>query len=228
MKEALGDQLQCVCSTVGFEREIWHEHYYPDECPPEWRIAYFMNDFRAVYLLESDWFENHQLIEAIAEELEEKFELVLQWPPDVTPQTIDEVLQQLTPLEQNVACMVLQADAQSPAALKQCVQKLVRRYAVNFDCSLPVSAETLATAKEYGIGFVWRGDDNTQHLMTGDYQLVVLPCPDLRQASAMLKRLQNAGREQAQPRIGIFLEASTHSPQRALELRTVIELMGMA
>ena len=226
MKEALSDPLQCVCSTVGFERELWCEHYYPDACPQEWRIAYFMNDFKAVYLLASDWFENHQLIEMIAEELENEFELVLQWPPDVTPQAIDKALEELVPLKQNIACMVLQTDTQSLVSLKQRLQKFVGHYAVNFDCTRPVSAELLAIAKEYGAGFVWRGDEKTQNLMMGDYHLVVVPCPELRQASAMFKRLQNAGREQS--RIGVFLEASAQSPQRALALRTVIELMEMA
>ena len=46
MNEALSDRLQCVCSTVGFERKQWSGHYYPAVCPLDWRVAYFMNDSR--------------------------------------------------------------------------------------------------------------------------------------------------------------------------------------
>lgn len=226
MGKKLSERLQCVCSTIGFESEHWNEHYYPDECPPDWRMAYFMNDFHAVYLPDVDWFENFQLLEEFVEELDDNFELVLQWPSGITPRAINDALIWLAPLAQNIACMVLPVDAQSPSQLKQCVQAFSGKYPVNLDCTRPVSAEILMIAEEFGAGYVWRGDGESRHLMMGDYQLVILPCPDLRLGTAMLRVLQKAGGEQA--RIGVFLEAAAQSPQRALELRTVIELMGMA
>lgn len=226
MNKIWSDRLQCVCSTVGFERKQWSEDYYPDDCPLDWRVAYFMNDFRAVYLTDADWFDNYQLIELIVEELEDDFELVLQWPSDITPQVIRVALKWLAPLERNIACMVIQADAQSPASLKQCLQALAR-FSINLDCSEPVNPGVLTIAREFDAGFVWRGDEETQHLLMGDYQHVVTPCSDLRQATAMLRLLQTAVIGRAQPRIGVFLEAAPQSPQRALELRTVIELMRM-
>lgn len=223
--ETESDRLRCVCSTIGFEHQRWREHYYPDACPPDWQVAYFMNDFRAVYLPDTDWYENRQLIDTVVEELEDDFELVLQWPSGITPQAMVDALEWLAPLKKNIACMVLAGDVKLIAQLEQCLQKLAGHYPVNLDCTLPVSTQVRAIAKEFGAGFVWRGDDEIHDLMMADYQLVVVPCPDLRQGARMLKVLQSAVGEGT--RIGIFLEAAPQSPQRALELRTIIELMEM-
>lgn len=225
MRQIGSDRPRCVCSTVGFERQLWREHYYPDECPADWQVAYFMNDFGAVYLAAADWFENYGLIDKVVEELEDNFELVLQWPATITPKAMSDALEWIVPLEKNIACMVLPADAKSVAQLKQSLQILAGRYAVNLDCTQPVSVDVYAIAQEFKAGFVWRGDNETQYLMMGDYQLVVAVCPDLRRGTAMLKVLQNIRDEGS--RIGVFLEADLQSPQRALELRTVIELLGM-
>ena len=226
MKSGLSDQLQCVCSTVGFEREDWRAKYYPVECPPDWRVAYFMNDFPAVFLSDSDWFENNGLIEQLVEELEDGFELVLQWPADVTPQAIEAALKRLAPLEQNIACMVLKVDAQSPVQIRQRLQKLAGKYAVSLDCQSAPGAKISALASEFGAGFVWRGETGKPMLAQGAYRLIRLPCLGLRQASTILKALQAS--PGGRTRIGIFLEPDPRSPQRALELRTVIELLGMA
>ncbi|MGB5564256.1 MAG: hypothetical protein WBN02_18285 [Sedimenticolaceae bacterium] len=44
-----------LLGTVGWERPDWLQGYYPDDLPPEWRLAYYANDCGCVVLSAETW-----------------------------------------------------------------------------------------------------------------------------------------------------------------------------
>ncbi len=224
MSQNSDDRLQCVCAPAGFERQPWSDRYYPDNCPPDWRIAYFMNDFPAVYLSAEDWFGQPDLLEVLVEELEPGFELVLQWPAGITLQRLEEMCKILAPLRGYIACMVLDATGVAEPQLEACMKRLVAEYSLNLSCSSSQQNQLQVLAERYGVNFVWHGE--ALKLGNGRYQVVSLATLSLREYTPILKRLQ--AQMNAEQRAAVFLEPAPETAQRALELRTVIELMAMA
>lgn len=187
-------------------------------------MAYFMNDFRAVYLPGEHWYGADGLLAAIAEEIDEDFELVLGWPAIGESQT-EETLAALSLLKNNISCIVLDADACSEQALDATCRVIGKHYSLN------LAGRTLDTKRRerlhrrHGAGFVWRpGEALSPHLAAG-YQVVLLPCLALREMKTVLDQLRPL--QALNLAIGIFLAPAPETATRALEVRTVIELTGM-
>lgn len=219
-------RARCACSTIGFEHPAWNALYYPGNCPEEWRLAYFMNDFRAVYLPCTAWFESDTRINEIANELDEGFDLVVEWPPLVDVLAIESVLSGLDPIRQNIACVVLDIDAMSTPVLVASYQAIGKRYTLNFRSrELDTKArETLA--RQYETRFVWFPGQPEASVSGGSYQVVCLPFMSLRDMKSVLLQLRPLVERDI--RIGLFFEPAGQSVFRAMEVRTLIELMGLA
>jgi len=223
--------LQCVCSPQGFAREAWSKHYYPDSCPEDWRIAYFMNDFPAVYLLADDWLaddgqEQVQFFEVLQAELEPGFDLILQWPSGLSGHDNTALLRRLTPLSDNIACLVLDVSGYSEQLLQQSIYQLSAYYPLNLDCPATPSAKIRSIAEIARAGFVWHGEAQGVPLMVGEYQVLSLACLPLRDYTPLLRQFQSLMSEGQ--RAGLFIAPAAQTAQRALELRTVIELLDLA
>ncbi len=219
-------RTQCICATVGFGSPLWSAQYFPENCPEEWRLAYYMNDFRVVYLPSAAWFESGAQIALIADELDETFELVIEWPPLTHGQDIETTLSRLAPLAQNISCIVLNVDGASGAVLDAAYQAIAKYYDINF-CSktMNVQAQELF-ARQYEAGFVWFPGRTKTWALTVPYQVVSLPCRSLRDMKSLLDQLRPVIEHNT--RVGLFFEPAEQSAGRALEVRTLIELMGLA
>lgn len=44
-----------LLGTVGWEGGAWSEDYYPDDIPPDWRLAYYANDCDCVMITARTW-----------------------------------------------------------------------------------------------------------------------------------------------------------------------------
>lgn len=54
--------------TVDWQRDDWLSSYYPDDIPPDWRLAYYTNDCDCVMLPAQHW--HGRDIEAMVEQVE--------------------------------------------------------------------------------------------------------------------------------------------------------------
>ncbi len=211
---------------MGFEDPLWNDLYYPENCPEEWRLAYFMNDFGAVYLLSADWFGQETNIAEIAAELDDRFELIIEWPPLTEEQNIKATLSVLAPLAQNIACIVINIDGVSTPQRKAAYCTIAARYTVNFySKTLNVKAQK-ELAQTYGAGFVWDPRQSQAPILAVGYQVVCLPCQSLRDIKSVLYRLRPCIEQNI--RAGLFFEPAKQSVHRAMEVRTLTELMGLA
>lgn len=218
-------RAQCICATVGFENPLWNAQYFPENCPEEWRLAYYMNDFRVVYLPSAAWFESGAQIALIADELDETFELVIEWPPLTHGQDIETTLSRLAPLAQNISCIVLNVDDVPGVVLEAAYQAIAKYYDINFS-SKTMNAEAQAVfARQHEAGFVWFPRQTKTWVLPVRYQVVSLPCRSLRDMKSLLDQLRPVIEHNT--RVGLFFEPADQSAGRALEVRTLIELMGL-
>lgn len=44
-----------LIASLGWNHAGWCGSFYPDDLPPEWRLAYYANEFRAVVVPAADW-----------------------------------------------------------------------------------------------------------------------------------------------------------------------------
>ncbi len=211
---------------MGFEHPAWNAQYYPENCPEEWRLAYFMNDFRALYLPGNTWNDPETQLDAIADEMDEGFELVIEWPSPGGGQDIETTLSKLTPLRQNISCVVVDVDGVSEPVLEATYHTIAQNYAINFRSSTLDADAQETLARQHEAGFVWYPDQLEKPVIPVQYQVVCLPCQSLRDMKSVLTRLRPFLLQET--RAGLFFEPAAQSVFRALEARTLIELMGLA
>ena len=48
-------QFPCIVGAFGWNHESWCGTYYPPDLPPEWRLAYYANDFNGVLVPAAQW-----------------------------------------------------------------------------------------------------------------------------------------------------------------------------
>ena len=216
---------QTVASTIGFEQAKWNQQYYPEECPPDWRIAYFINDFRAVYLAADMWVHNARFTEEIADEIDADFELVIEWPASITDET-DNLLSQLSLLKNNIASIICTVHEPHDQALHDTLETLSQHYPISLYSSIVKDSGLIALAKQYQASVVWYPELNPAPLYSHGYQVVVLPCYELRTINTTLEKLSKLLKRGI--RIGLFFEPAPQSPERAMQTRELIELLDMA
>lgn len=228
LNESVGDEkaverLRCSCSVMGFEDPLWVSTYYPPECPEDWRVAYFCNDFSSMYLPVGDWVGNESVLDTLLEEIEPGFDLVLEWPVGMDLSGQRGLLAQLEPLKSYIACVVLDPGDTAPADLHEQLQLLSSVFAVNFEPS--ERQDVIRLMQDFALGCVWYPGQEDFPVSGCAYQVVKMPSASLREITPILKQLDQflTGDQRA----GVFLQAAPNSAQRALEARTVIELMGM-
>ncbi len=215
----------CFCSTVDFQSTAWSGEYYPEECPDAWQLAYFMNDFPGVYLPAGRWSGARQ-IHALAGELEGDFQLVLEWPSTASMRESQALLEWLMPISAHIVSLVLRLEEEDLATRLPLLRVLRENYPVSlyspggFDTS---RSDRLAVL---GVGQVWLPAHQPQPVSAGDYLFTVLPPLGLREMRSLLDRL--VGKPEWASGIGLFIEPHPGAPQRAKEVRTMIELLGLA
>ncbi len=211
---------------MGFENPLWDDQYYPENCPEEWRLAYFMNDFGAVYLSCASWFGPEAKIAEIASEMDDRFELIIEWPPLTDAQDIKTALSALAPLAQNIACIVVNVDDNSTPERMAAYSAISACYVINiYSKTLDIQTQK-SLAQTCGAGLVWDPRQSDAPSLPADYQVVFLPCQSLRDIKSVLHRLRPSIEKNI--RAGLFFEPAKQSVHRAMEARTLTELMGLA
>lgn len=219
-------RARCICSTMGFEDPVWNASYYPENCPEAWRLAYFMNDFQAVYLPVAFWCENDAQIGVIAEEMDENFELIIEWPPLQSIEITELKLMKLAPLRKNISCIVLNVDGVPESVLDTNCRAIAEHYCINLSSTLLDVEALYARSKQYESGCIWYPGRSEPPIFAYSYQVVCLPCQGLRDIKTVLARLATLIEQGI--RVGLFLDPAEEAANRAIETRVLIELMGLA
>jgi hypothetical protein len=69
-------------ASAGWEYPEWNGCFYPDDLPPEWRLAYYANIYRSVYLPYTAWSGcDLQTLSGWVGDTPERFRFVLQANP---------------------------------------------------------------------------------------------------------------------------------------------------
>lgn len=218
-------KARVIASTIGFEQPHWNAQYYPEECPEDWRFAYFMNDFRAVYLPADTWHDRPKQVQQIAEELDVSFDLVLEWPA-ARINSSKTVLAQLLPLKGSIASLVLNMDNLAMSILTDTIKAVAKHYPIALMSQEPNGLQLGTLAKQHKTSVVWHPQQSAEPITYNGYQVVRLACEDLRKVKDTLIKLQTQLAKNT--RVSLFFEPAPQSTQCAMQARELIELLGMA
>jgi len=73
---------RCYFGAACWERDAWAGGFYPEDLPPEWRLAYYSAAFSCVYLPYAEWCgRDLRLLAAWVEDARPGFRFVLQANP---------------------------------------------------------------------------------------------------------------------------------------------------
>lgn len=72
----------CLLGAIGWDHDSWVGGFYPDDMPPEWRLAYYNTHFECVLLPYHQW-STRALAELNSwrEDTLERFRFLLEHPP---------------------------------------------------------------------------------------------------------------------------------------------------
>lgn len=72
----------CHLGAIGWEHAHWIGTFYPEDLPPEWRLAYYNTRFDCVYLPYPQWAHTPEdVLAAWRAETLERFRFLLEHPP---------------------------------------------------------------------------------------------------------------------------------------------------
>lgn len=72
----------CLLGTIGWEHPAWVGHFYPEDMPPEWRLAYYNTHFECVLLPHQAWrARTPEELAGWRDETLERFRFLLEHPP---------------------------------------------------------------------------------------------------------------------------------------------------
>jgi hypothetical protein len=70
-----------LLGTLGWERDDWLRSYYPEDLPPEWRLAYYANDCACVMLDADQWGRaDHEMLASSLDEVGQRLHFFLEQP----------------------------------------------------------------------------------------------------------------------------------------------------
>jgi hypothetical protein len=73
---------QCLLGAIGWDHDAWIGGFYPDDMPPEWRLAYYNTHFECVLLPYREWgARGVKELTAWREDTLERFRFLLEHPP---------------------------------------------------------------------------------------------------------------------------------------------------
>jgi len=86
---------EAIIASVGFRHPQWDAHYYPDDIPDDWKLAYFANEFGACLLTADDIHTCAAYLADIVEDLPTTFQLFLEVPslpmPTLPPSLLSQI-----------------------------------------------------------------------------------------------------------------------------------------
>jgi hypothetical protein len=212
--------------AVGWDHDAWQGPYYPDDLPPDWRLAYYANEHAAVLVPSRDWTRaGPQAWDRWVEDVPARFRFLLELPRPAAG--LAGALQRLEPCARALAERlggVLAADPVDAAAARDlaasaAVHPLLLRYTAPSEL-----AGDLRRLAEQGALGRWGLPADAAGASGLDVALLrpgVID--DLRTARAILEALERG------PGGGCALLAGQPpDPVRLERLRTLAGLMGLA
>ncbi len=219
---------ELICGTQGWEDPAWNADYFPEECPEEWRLAYYSNDFRGVWLSASFWNQTEVMLDQLLEEAEEEddFWLVVTLPADWISRP-SELLKTLVPIASQVACLVAPiANELEKPVLEEAATRLGARHPLAFDLSHshPDYGYISQLTKQHSWSLVWHSE-NAQPNQSGQFLPIVTAETDLRQMRTIFEKVANWMSESRNA--GLFFRPVKQAPNLARQARELSELMGL-
>lgn len=152
-----------VIGARGWEHEGWNGLFYPADLPPEWRLAYYANEFRAVLVPPEVWARctRAQLVQWRADVRGDfRFFVELACDPacmEGFAQTCAQLSDKLNALDDLVGGLVLRlARPAVGQVLREMLQRLPSRYRVSLVLAGgALSEEALHAVAESGAGLCW-------------------------------------------------------------------------
>ena len=72
----------CLLGAIGWDHDSWVGGFYPDDMPPEWRLAFYNTAFSCVYLAHEEWAgRDLQTLAGWVADTREAFRFVLEADP---------------------------------------------------------------------------------------------------------------------------------------------------
>ncbi|MFW2371532.1 MAG: hypothetical protein ACN4GM_00270 [Gammaproteobacteria bacterium] len=68
--------------AYGWQHQHWLNSFYPGDCPQDWRLGFYANEFTAV-MVPADYWLNDYDVEQWCEALSARFRFYLEYPPSV-------------------------------------------------------------------------------------------------------------------------------------------------
>lgn len=152
--------------AAGWQYPSWSENFYDEELPPEWRLAFYSNEFRFCMVLWSEWGSaSLEILEQWADDIDQPFRFFLQLPLDQLEHTnkLPETLQQ------HIEGLVISSDNEL-TRIPDTLQTLAQHYTLHLD--MPVAAEVDCPDN---ILPCWRNKQPDTH----DSQIAIIRDPEL-------------------------------------------------
>ncbi len=213
---------QLVCGTVGFDVAEWCDHYYPEECPQEWRFDYYCNDFRsALFAAALDWGQLGDLLLSA----DDGFQAVIEVDAAKLKNLDNGFLRQLLP--KVAVWVVLPRPEDSVETIAAQLETVFRSAKIAIDTGLLADAQAWqAQASQSGWSMVWYPQTQVKPYGSGEVLVVRSQGADLRLRKAQFDEVsQWMGTTRS---AAWFIEPHPHAADWAREARELSELMGLA
>lgn len=127
---------EILMGACGWDYPQWQDEFYPEDLPPEWRLAYYANEFPVVLIPQSYWSAEPQTISQWSEETDERPLFIAEMPtPDVLESqgcSAAQWFEKLSPLRERLLGVCCQAVSEAalnaaldviPVQVPVCVQR---------------------------------------------------------------------------------------------------------
>ena len=117
---------QVLIGARGWLHPGWQGHFYPDDLPPDWQLAYYANEFSMVVIREQEW-EQLENIATLREDCAEDFRFVVELPLSLSEEKLSTYIERLRQLGKQCAGVIVHADQASactflPAAIPRYIE----------------------------------------------------------------------------------------------------------
>ncbi|MCW8955359.1 MAG: hypothetical protein OQL09_00620 [Gammaproteobacteria bacterium] len=91
--------------ACGWQHQHWQNSFYPGDCPQDWRLGFYANEFTAVLVPAQYWPDDYD-VEQWCEDVSSRFRFYLQYPPAVDAHWFARRCKDFGPLLAGVICDV--------------------------------------------------------------------------------------------------------------------------
>jgi len=218
-----------LIGTRGWDHDAWHGGFYPEELPPEWRLCYYSNVLRAVWVPADAW--AGVTAEAVAQWVQDSdsgFRFILEPPPLPSPAELSAFLQFIAPIFPRIGGFLLRVAVGTPRDsdwLESVLAELTREHPVCVDLPTAWQSPALsALLSAHRAGHYWDCTASDVPL-PGGALLVALSAGGT--PLELRRRLEAVAHWQGSERRAALFFDGPNAAEAARAARTLAELMGV-